>query len=100
MGEERYRTAARYWTGADLDPAQAYAWGWSEYQSLRAEMRAEADRVLPGISYKLGERAWLDGRQAPRAARGSDFDLKAWHMAALSLGSLGLDDLTGELASL
>jgi len=52
------------------------------------------------ISYKLGERAWLAGRAAAQSARGSDFDLKAWHMAALSLGSLGLDDLTEELASL
>ncbi|MEU6597615.1 DUF885 domain-containing protein [Streptomyces flaveolus] len=57
---------------------------------------------LPGqaISYKLGERAWLAGREAARAAHGADFDLKAWHMAALSLGSLGLDDLTDELSRL
>jgi len=57
---------------------------------------------LPGqaISYKLGERAWLAGRAAARAARGTAFDLKSWHMAALSLGSLGLDDLTDELARL
>jgi uncharacterized protein (DUF885 family) len=52
------------------------------------------------ISYKLGERAWLAGREAARAAHGDRFDLKAWHMAALSLGSLGLDDLTDELARL
>jgi uncharacterized protein (DUF885 family) len=52
------------------------------------------------ISYKLGERAWLAGRDAARAARGAEFDLKAWHAAALSLGSLGLDDLTDELARL
>jgi len=52
------------------------------------------------ISYKLGERAWLAGREAARAARGAGFDLKDWHMAALSLGSLGLDDLTAELAAL
>ena len=52
------------------------------------------------ISYKLGERAWLAGRAAARAARGASFDLKSWHMAALSLGSLGLDDLTDELARL
>jgi uncharacterized protein (DUF885 family) len=50
------------------------------------------------ISYKLGERAWLAGRAAARAARGAQFDLKTWHAAALSLGSLGLDDLTDELA--
>ena len=52
------------------------------------------------ISYKLGERAWLAGREAAKAARGGDFDLKSWHMAALSLGSLGLDDLADELAQL
>ncbi|NMH79745.1 DUF885 domain-containing protein [Pseudonocardia xinjiangensis] len=52
------------------------------------------------ISYKLGERAWLAGRDAARAARGADFDPKAWHGSALSLGSLGLDDLTDELARL
>jgi uncharacterized protein (DUF885 family) len=57
---------------------------------------------LPGqaISYKLGERAWLEGREAARRARGEGFDLKAWHMAALSQGSLGLDDLAAELAVL
>jgi uncharacterized protein (DUF885 family) len=57
---------------------------------------------MPGqaISYKLGERAWLAGREAARAARGDAFDLKAWHMAALSQGSLGLDDLVAALAVL
>jgi uncharacterized protein (DUF885 family) len=57
---------------------------------------------IPGqaISYKLGERAWLEGREAAKQARGADFDLKAWHMAALSQGSLGLDDLAAELARL
>jgi uncharacterized protein (DUF885 family) len=52
------------------------------------------------IGYKLGERAWLAGRAAAQVARGSSFDLKAWHMAALSLGALGLDDLVSELSSL
>lgn len=55
------------------------------------------------ISYKLGERAWLAGREAARSAhasRGEAFDLKAWHMAGLSLGALGLDDLTRELSAL
>ncbi len=55
------------------------------------------------ISYKLGERAWLAGRAAAQEAareRGEEFDLKAWHMAALSLGALGLDDLQAELGRL
>ncbi|MET8682014.1 DUF885 domain-containing protein, partial [Streptomyces sp. NPDC004647] len=57
---------------------------------------------MPGqaIGYKLGERAWLTGREAARAAHGADFDQKKWHMAALSLGSLGLDDLVRELSRL
>ncbi|WP_346620251.1 DUF885 domain-containing protein [Blastococcus montanus] len=57
---------------------------------------------MPGqaISYKLGERAWREGREAAQRARGAEFDLKAWHMAALSQGSLGLDDLATELARL
>jgi uncharacterized protein (DUF885 family) len=57
---------------------------------------------LPGqaISYKLGERAWLAGREAARLARAGNFDQMAWHMSALSLGSLGLDDLADELARL
>jgi len=72
----------------------------------REFVASEIIRYLSGpgqaISYKLGERAWLAGRSAARAAheaRGESFDLKAWHMAALSLGSLGLDDLTDELAA-
>ena len=60
---------------------------------------------MPGqaISYKLGERAWLAGREAARAraaSQGRELDLRAWHMAALSTGALGLDDLARELASL
>ncbi|HEX4725498.1 MAG TPA: DUF885 domain-containing protein [Pseudonocardiaceae bacterium] len=52
------------------------------------------------ICYKVGERAWLKGRAAARAARGADFDLKSWHTAALGLGALGLDDLAAELSQL
>ncbi|GHH50331.1 DUF885 domain-containing protein [Streptomyces candidus] len=57
---------------------------------------------IPGqaIGYKLGERAWLLGRDNARKAHGASFDLKAWHMAALSQGSLGLDDLVDELSRL
>ncbi len=67
---------------------------------IESEIIRYLSRPGQAISYKLGERAWLAGRDAARAAHGSSFDLKAWHMAALSLGSLGLDDLTQELGSL
>lgn len=58
--------------------------------------------TIPGqaIGYKLGERAWLLGRENARKRHGDGFDLKAWHMAALSQGSLGLDDLVDELSRL
>jgi uncharacterized protein (DUF885 family) len=57
---------------------------------------------MPGqaIGYKLGERAWLLGRENARRRHGEGFDAKAWHMAALSQGSLGLDDLVEELSGL
>ena len=70
-------------------------------------VHSELLRYLGGpgqaIGYKLGERVWLTGRDAARRAhadRGEEFDLKAWHMTALSQGSLGLDDLAGELAAI
>ncbi|MGV2917407.1 DUF885 domain-containing protein [Streptomyces alfalfae] len=58
--------------------------------------------TIPGqaIGYKLGERAWLLGRENARRRHGDAFDAKAWHMAALSQGSLGLDDLVDELSKL
>jgi uncharacterized protein (DUF885 family) len=63
---------------------------------------SEVDRYLgiPGqaISYKVGERVWLQAREDARAAAGEAFDLKAWHMKALALGSVGLDVLRDELA--
>jgi uncharacterized protein (DUF885 family) len=74
---------------------------------LRERGRAEEYRVVPEVtryfgwpgqapSYKLGERAWLAARA--EASRKPGFDLKRWHTAALSLGPLGLDSLTAELA--
>ncbi|QKW05332.1 DUF885 domain-containing protein [Streptomyces sp. NA04227] len=57
---------------------------------------------MPGqaIGYKLGERAWLRGRALARERHGAAFDAKSWHMAALSQGSLGLDDLVDEISRL
>ncbi|MDQ3455450.1 MAG: DUF885 domain-containing protein [Actinomycetota bacterium] len=64
--------------------------------------RDEISRYLgwPGQapSYKVGERVWLECRQAAQERHGEDFDLKAFHAAALNLGSMGLDQLRGELA--
>jgi uncharacterized protein (DUF885 family) len=48
VGREHYLRAARFATGADLDPEEAYAWGWAELGRIEAEMATEAARVLPG----------------------------------------------------
>lgn len=65
-------------------------------------MKSEVTRYLgaPGqaISYKVGERCWLEAREAARQHRGADFDLKAWHAAALNLGPMGLAQMQRELA--
>jgi uncharacterized protein (DUF885 family) len=69
-----------------------------------AHCRDEIDRYLgwPGQapSYKVGERVWLAGRDAARQAKGAAFDVKAFHTAALNMGSMGLDQLAGRLAAL
>ena len=67
-------------------------------------MASEVDRYLglPGqaISYKVGERVWLAGRDDARARAGAAFDLKAFHRRALDLGPMGLGQLERELANL
>src|SRR5258708_7720894 len=50
VGADRYRVGARRWTGADLEPQEAYDWGWSQFRELQKQMRAEAEQVLPGSS--------------------------------------------------
>lgn len=64
--------------------------------------RSEINRYLgwPGqaISYKLGERVWLELRDDARKKHGANFDLSKWHAFALDLGNLGLDLLQKELA--
>ncbi|HSE70750.1 MAG TPA: DUF885 domain-containing protein [Nocardioidaceae bacterium] len=62
----------------------------------------EVNRYLgwPGQapSYKVGERIWLQAREEARQRLGDGFDLKAFHRAALDLGSIGLDPLRAALA--
>lgn len=81
------------------------------YEFMRAHsrmddgsLRFEVNRYLgwPGQapSYKVGERIWLDSRAAAQARHGAGFDLKAFHTAALDLGSLGLDPLQAALGRL
>ena len=65
-------------------------------------IKFEVNRYLgwPGQapSYKVGERIWLQAREEAMARLGGGFDLKAFHRAALDLGSIGLDPLQAALA--
>jgi len=64
-------------------------------------MRSEVDRYLgwPGqaISYKVGERVWLEARADAQRRHGEAFDLKQFHSYALDLGGMGLGPLRDEL---
>ena len=68
-----------------------------------AFMRSEVDRYLgwpaQAISYKVGERVWLQVRESARMRSGKGFDLKAFHARALSLGPMGLAQLQREMAN-
>jgi uncharacterized protein (DUF885 family) len=67
-------------------------------------LKAELNRYLgwPGQapSYKVGERIWLQAREEARQRKGAAFDLRAFHSAALNLGSIGLDPLRSALGRL
>ncbi len=78
-----------------------------EFMSARSSSdeafnRSEIDRYLgwpaQAISYKLGERVWLQMRDEAKARHGANFDLRAWHTYALGLGNLGLDLFKQEMA--
>ena len=64
-------------------------------------LASEVDRYLgwPGqaISYKVGERQWLNARESTKAAQGAAFDLKQFHQATLEKGPMGLAQLTREV---
>lgn len=49
------------------------------------------------ITYKLGERVWLNARENAKNRLGDKFNLKKFHMYALKLGPMGLDMLETEL---
>jgi uncharacterized protein (DUF885 family) len=70
--------------------------GRREPRRIHAEVVRYFGWPAQAISYKLGERAWLAARE--EAMRQPGFDLRRWHTAALSLGPIGLGDLSDALA--
>jgi uncharacterized protein (DUF885 family) len=92
VGAERYRVYGRLFLGTEIDPVEAYAWGWDELRRIEAEMDAEADRVRSGAGvdealavlndteYVVGAdayRGWLQEQhdRAIDALHGKHFDI-------------------------
>jgi uncharacterized protein (DUF885 family) len=94
VGAERYRTCARRWTGADLDPEEAYAWGWSQFQALRAEIAAEADRILPGAT---ATEAMQHLNEAGQAIEGTQ-QIRLWLQGLMDQAMADLDGTHFDLA--
>ena len=74
-----------------------------ERSHVEAElMNSELVRYLglpaQAISYKVGEKAWLEAREEARRRSGPSFDLKQFHAKALGLGPMGLAQMQRELA--
>lgn len=93
---EGWHGAGEVWTPALAEEHLQRAGGLT---TTFAESEVQRYLSWPGqaTTYKLGERTWLESREAARTAAGPAFDLKAWHANALALGALGLADLATEL---
>lgn len=98
--EGAYREASTH--GGVWDHDSAWAFLRENVAMEKSFLSFELDRYLgwPGQapSYKIGQRMWNQMREEARVREGASFDMKAWHMKALSLGSLGIDVLREALA--
>ncbi|MBM3933780.1 MAG: DUF885 domain-containing protein [SAR202 cluster bacterium] len=64
---------------------------------LASELTRYLGVPAQAISYKMGERAWLQARDKAKVTLGSKFDLRAWHNKALNLGPMGLAQMREEM---
>jgi len=51
VGEETYRRAADRLVGFDVDPHEAYEWGWMEFHRLLDEMARVGQQIIPGAEF-------------------------------------------------
>ncbi len=75
VGEDTYRLWSRYFLGADLDPREAYEWGWQEFTRIEREIAEVAGRIRPGATPAEAAEA-LDADERYRV-RGQDA-LREW----------------------
>ncbi len=96
--------------GQSFHPGELWTWELAVEFMMRKSLRSrtfcagEVDRYLgvpaQAISYKLGEKVWLEARDAARKNCGSSFDHKEFHRHALGLGCVGLEQLRQEMERL
>ena len=48
VGRERYAAASAYFLGMEVDLEETYAWGWSEIERIRSQMKELSQTILPG----------------------------------------------------
>ncbi|MFZ0664451.1 MAG: DUF885 domain-containing protein [Acidimicrobiales bacterium] len=91
-----------YHPGETWTPELALPFMVDAGRRTEAFMASEVVRYLgwpaQAISYKVGERVWLETREKVRATEGATFDLKRFHQRAFELGLVGLGQLQRELA--
>ena len=59
VGRDRYALASREFLGSSVNLDETYAWGWQEFLSIEAELKAVAERITPGAG-PAGAAAALD----------------------------------------
>lgn len=84
VGPERYAVAARRSLGADIDPIDAYEWGWAELARIEGEMAREADLVRPGAAVDEAM-ALLDETRYVVGADAYHGWLRQWHDRAIEM---------------
>ncbi|MDS1269139.1 DUF885 domain-containing protein [Lipingzhangella sp. LS1_29] len=99
VGEDRYRIASRLYLGSDIDPHEAYAWGWDELARIETELATEADRIHPGATIEqatehLNRTAHVASEQAYHEW------LRYWHDWALDTLDGTLVDIDPRLRAL
>jgi uncharacterized protein (DUF885 family) len=87
----------KQWT-AEMAVALLEEWAIQDHPMSVSEVNRYLGLPAQAISYKVGERIWLESREAAKARLGDQFNLKAFHAHALVLGPMGMDDFAAEMA--
>ncbi len=85
------------WT-AEMAVALLEEWAIQDHPMSVSEVDRYLGLPAQAISYKVGERIWLESREAAKQRLGDRFSLKEFHAHALVLGPLGLDNFAAEMA--